>query len=305
MFSSQASPTVITKSITRPNTFLAKIVVLGAQGVGKTALLNRYINNSFQNEQRPTIGANFLIKRMLSTDTNPPTAFKLQIWDTAGQERFRSISKLYYRGANAALLCYDITDEQSFLEMGTWMEELRKNIGKECLIHVVGTKADVVEEEPHKRQVPFERCIQYVSDQLHGSKPSTAPSTPGGARTISFSTNSPQTPGADPRNSGFWGFDVGWDSCHEISAKDGDGVEEVFRVLTRKLVEQRNQEERELERQRIASKTSGAGDGVGCFERNGNGKGSFRLGLAKRRSWISAIAGPGDSTEPAEAGRCC
>lgn len=279
-------------------------MVLGAQGVGKTALLNRYISNSFDVEQRPTIGANFLIKRMLSNDTNPPTAFKLQIWDTAGQERFRSISKLYYRGANAALLCYDITDEQSFLEMGSWMAELRKNLGKECLIHVVGTKADVVAEEPHKRQVTFERCIQYVSEQLHGSKPNTAPSTPG-ARAISFSTSSPHTPTADPRNSGFWGFDVGWDSCHEISAKDGDGVEEVFRVLTRKLVEQRNQEERELERQRIASRASNAGNGADSYERNGNGKGSFRLGLAKRRSWMSAIAGPGDTTEPAAAARCC
>lgn len=280
---------------------------MGAQGVGKTSLLNRYINNSFQTEQQPTIGANFLIKRILSNDTNPPTSIKLQIWDTAGQERFRSISKLYYRGANAALLCYDITDEHSFLEMGTWMEELRKNLGKDCLIHVVGTKADVVAENPQRRQVTFERCIQYVSEHLHGTK---EPGTSGGARTLSFSTNSPQTPGVDPRSSGFWGMDIGWDSCHEISAKDGDGVEEVFRVLTRKLVEQRNQKERALERLRSGNKSDGSDDGAEYLERNGNGKGSFRLGLGdKRRSWLpfpvsAGVSVAGDDRE-GRGGGCC
>ena len=116
----------------------AKIVVLGAQGttnpplynsyspqtknkysqiittpgVGKTSLVQRYVRNAFNpSTTTSTVGASFVTKRVL--DTPSDTTVRLQIWDTAGQERFRSISRLYYRGAHACLLCYDITDESS------------------------------------------------------------------------------------------------------------------------------------------------------------------------------------------------
>ncbi|KAL4773153.1 P-loop containing nucleoside triphosphate hydrolase protein [Aspergillus nidulans var. acristatus] len=179
----------------------AKIVVLGAQGVGKTSLVQRYVKNSFNaSATTSTVGASFVTKRVL--DSASDTLVRLQIWDTAGQERFRSISRLYYRGANACLLCYDITDETSFNEMTGWLHELKRNLTSDdepIVIHVVGTKSDIVADDPGRRRVPFERTI-----------------------------------------AGFWGQDIGWDCCHEISAKDGEGVEEVFRVIARKLVEQRN-----------------------------------------------------------------
>lgn len=76
----------------------AKIVVLGAQGVGKTSLVDRFVKNAFTPPEAmtSTIGASFLTKRVVDIDSG--TVVRLQIWDTAGQERFRSISKLYYRG---------------------------------------------------------------------------------------------------------------------------------------------------------------------------------------------------------------
>jgi small GTP-binding protein len=76
----------------------AKIVVLGAQGVGKTSLVHRFIHHTWDPAafQASTIGASFLTKRVTDIDTG--TVVRLQIWDTAGQERFRSISRLYYRG---------------------------------------------------------------------------------------------------------------------------------------------------------------------------------------------------------------
>ena len=157
-----------------PSLFTAKIVVLGAQGVGKTSLLNRFIHNNFKQVQQPTIGANFLTKTFIIPDY-PHITIRLQIWDTAGQERFRSISKLYYRGAHAALLCYDITDSNTFDQMGIWLQELQKHNGntspstsspEATILHVVGTKADVVAEDPRKRQVAFERCISYVAEHL-------------------------------------------------------------------------------------------------------------------------------------------
>ena len=68
-----------------------------------------------------TIGASFLTKRVVDVDTG--TTVRLQLWDTAGQERFRSITKLYYRGASAIILVYSIIDESSFEEMGRWLTE--------------------------------------------------------------------------------------------------------------------------------------------------------------------------------------
>lgn len=273
----------------------AKIVVLGAQGmntschapsrannflgVGKTSLVHRYVKNSFSPATTtPTIGASFVTKRVL--DNASDTTVRLQIWDTAGQERFRSISRLYYRGANAGLLCYDITDEQSFEEMTGWLLELKKNLGEDTplIIHVVGTKSDIVAMDPSKRKVPFERTIAYVAEQLYPSQASTPPTTAG----VTGSLQSPDS----KRSSGFWGQEIGWDCCHEISAKDGEGVEEVFRVITRKLVEQNTKKQKREEAQRAA--THGLEGGAGYFDRPGmNPNGSLRVGHGdKRRSWL-------------------
>ncbi|KAF4636975.1 hypothetical protein G7Y89_g1112 [Cudoniella acicularis] len=243
----------------------AKIVVLGAQGVGKTSLLLRYIKNQFSPASTTsTVGASFMTKRVVDDESD--TVVRLQIWDTAGQERFRSISRLYYRGANACILCYSITDLSSFEEMGVWLNELRRNLPPDIILHVVGTKADLVARDPSSREVPFERCIAYVADNLAPGMSSTPPATatPGGMMNHSsgaldgsaetgrggggyrqlFAGNSGRDPldGArspsSKRSSGFWGQEVGWDCCHEVSAESGEGVEEVFRVITRKLVEQ-------------------------------------------------------------------
>jgi hypothetical protein len=248
---------------------------------------------------------------------------------TAGQERFRSISRLYYRGANACILCYSITDAQSFAEMGMWLTELRRNLPSDIVLHVVGTKADIVARDPSKREVPFERCIAYVAENLApgmGSTPPPTAATPmgmpgyhggdphhqhhvrGGAGMSGGSAGSagveppqstePRSP-SSKRSSGFWGQEVGWDACHEISAESGEGVEEVFRVVTRKLVEQN----RKMQQALLAATATpgvtpfshpelggaapaGGGEAQGYFDgahyRPG---GSFRVGR-DRRSWL-------------------
>ncbi|KAF2867566.1 P-loop containing nucleoside triphosphate hydrolase protein [Massariosphaeria phaeospora] len=306
------------------NSLEAKIVVLGSQGVGKTSLVHRYVKNAWAPPStQSTIGASFLTKRVVDIDTS--TVVRLQIWDTAGQERFRSISKLYYRGANAAVLCYDITDMASFEEMGRWLQELKTNLGDDVILHIVGTKSDVVAQEPAKRNVPFERCIAYVAEHLypgqnaqeHNSQP-TAPSGWASAPGMNPGMASPQS----NRSSGFWGQDIGWDCCHEISAKDGEGVDEVFRVITRKLVEQ--QQQRFEEEQRVLA-LAGATPGIlgngnvnGYFDYPGDGNGSFRVGMGdKRRSWLGFPSTPAAGGERHEweedverirkskGGKCC
>ncbi|KAH7165557.1 putative ras-like GTP-binding protein [Dactylonectria macrodidyma] len=276
----------------------AKIVVLGAQGVGKTSLVMRYCKGNFNPAQiTSTVGASFLTKRVVDFDSD--TVVRLQIWDTAGQERFRSISRLYYRGANACILCYSITDAQSFADMGVWLTELRQNLPHDVVLHVVGTKADIVARDPSARQVPFERCIAYVAENLAPGVGSTPPptATPLGApaplsTTPGYSNFITAAPAVEPRSpsskrsSGFWAQEVGWDACHEISAESGEGVEEVFRVVTRKLVEQNRKMQQALLMATAIPGTPGYEVGMdGGYFDGMNPRGSFRVGR-DRRSWL-------------------
>lgn len=112
----------------------------GAADVGKTCLVDRYLHGRFDGTSRPTVGAAFGAK----TVHRNSTVITVGIWDTAGQERFESISKLYYRGAKAALVCFDLTNKASFSKVRFWVDEL-KAYAPECLIFLVGTKADLVE----------------------------------------------------------------------------------------------------------------------------------------------------------------
>src|ERR1700712_2860390 len=129
----------------------------------------------------------------------------------------RSISRLYYRGANACILCYSITDLSSFEEMGVWLTELRRNLPSDIILHVVGTKTDIVARDPSKREVPFERCIADVADNLAPGQSSTPPATatPGLESIMRQGSSStadvgPKSP-SSKRSSGFWGQEVGWD----------------------------------------------------------------------------------------------
>ena len=319
-----SAPPVITTTGPQPipaTSIEAKLVVLGAQGVGKTSLVSRFINPTAQlsKNTQSTIGASFVTKRITDPDTS--TTVRLQIWDTAGQERFRSISRLYYRGANAGLLCYDITNEQSWEEMKTWLAEMKENCddGEAMpIIHVVGTKSDIVADDPSRREVTFERTIAYVAEQLGGVVATSTSSTPPlMMKSGNVVIHSPDS----KRSSGFWNQDIGWDSCHEVNAKDGEGVEEVFRVIARKLIEQKHQTDAaEFARvQQTPGYRSEYGDDY--FADNHANSGSFRVGYGdKRRSWLglpsvglgigeSDSAGPGYGTrDPEEArrrGRCC
>jgi len=132
----------------------AKLVLLGNSGVGKTSLAIRYVQGIYQADQGSTIGASFLTKRMFLDDWK----VKLQIWDTAGQERFKSMTPMYYRGSNAALLVYDITQADSFQKMKEWVRELNINIAEPIIIAIAGNKCDLEAE----RQIPFATAKEYA-----------------------------------------------------------------------------------------------------------------------------------------------
>lgn len=178
------------------------------------------------------------------------------------------------------LLVYSIVDERSFEEMGRWLVEMKENLGNEIILHVVGTKSDVVAQDPSLREIPFERCIAYVAENLYPEQFATPPVTGGSSSGVQ------SLDGNSKRSSGFWGQEIGWDCCHEISASSGDGIEEVFRVITRKLVEHKQKREDDQAPKITQGNDKGAG---GYFDGSRlDGNGSFRVGIGdKRKSWLS------------------
>lgn len=98
---------------------LLKVIILGDSGVGKTSLMNQYVNRKFSNQYKATIGADFLTKEVMVDDR----LVTLQIWDTAGQERFQSLGVAFYRGSDCCMLVYDVTMPNSFKTLDNWRDE--------------------------------------------------------------------------------------------------------------------------------------------------------------------------------------
>ncbi|SPO49193.1 related to GTP-binding protein Rab5c [Moesziomyces antarcticus] len=183
-------PSRIRERGTLPNNQLeAKVVILGSQGVGKTSLVHRYTSGQFSVASTPsTIGASFLTKKLIVDAVK----VRLQLWDTAGQERFRSMAPMYYRGSHAAVIVYDITSMSSFLDVRAWIEELKKNMTTDLVIHVVGAKLDLAWSQ---RQVELDYARATVKSWLqpYQTQAITFP-TPGFANDSDGSPGSPTRP---------------------------------------------------------------------------------------------------------------
>ncbi|KAL3832010.1 hypothetical protein ACJMK2_023694 [Sinanodonta woodiana] len=131
-----------------------KILIIGESGVGKSSLLLRFTDDTFDPEQTATIGVDFKVKT-LTVDGN---GAKLAIWDTAGQERFRTLTPSYYRGAQGVILVYDVTSRQSFSKLDAWLNELETFSTKhEVIKMLVGNKIDM-----DKREVSKEDGLRFA-----------------------------------------------------------------------------------------------------------------------------------------------
>ncbi|VDI48705.1 arginyl-tRNA synthetase [Mytilus galloprovincialis] len=120
-----------------------KVMLIGDSGVGKTCLLVRFKDGAFLSGSFiSTVGIDF---RNKVVDVEG-TKVKLQIWDTAGQERFRSITRAYYRDANALLLLYDVTNKASFDNIRAWLGEINEYAQEDVVIMLLGNKADMTGE---------------------------------------------------------------------------------------------------------------------------------------------------------------
>ena len=126
----------------KENNFI-KIVIVGQSSVGKTALINQYMNKIFIDAAITTIGTDKFIKIEKINNSE----IKLNIWDTAGQERFRSLSPLFLKGSNIVLMVYDITNKSSFIELKNfWYEKVKDNT-KNIILGIIANKSDLYEKE--------------------------------------------------------------------------------------------------------------------------------------------------------------
>jgi len=140
---------------------LLKVIILGDSGVGKTSLMNQYVNKKFTNQYKATIGADFLTKEVMVDDK----LVTMQIWDTAGQERFQSLGVAFYRGADCCVLVFDLTNVKTFESMDTWRDEFLVQASPRDPDNfpfvVIGNKADL----DTKRKVSAQRAEKWCKEK--------------------------------------------------------------------------------------------------------------------------------------------
>ena len=153
--SSQES-TSLTENDENSYKFIFKIILIGDSGTGKTSLINRYIYNNFHEKYLCTIGVDFMMKKVVLDDN---TVIKLQIWDTAGMEKYKQITSTYYRGAQGAIVVFDLSSQTSFNSVSKWVNDFKQisNPNYHQTIYIVGNKNDLVD----KREVTQEDIDNY------------------------------------------------------------------------------------------------------------------------------------------------
>ncbi|XP_076449390.1 ras-related protein Rab-22A-like [Babylonia areolata] len=132
-----------------------KVCLLGDSGVGKSSIVMRFVTGTYRPALESTIGASFMSKSLVVDGTG----YRFQIWDTAGQEKFRSLAPMYYRGAAAAVIVYDVTRPTTFKAVKAWIQELRSFGPRDIVIAIAGNKCDLEE----LREVTEKDAQEYAS----------------------------------------------------------------------------------------------------------------------------------------------
>jgi len=136
--------------------YLFKLLVIGDSGVGKSCLLLRFADHIYEDDSIPTIGVDFKIKTINTSDGK---TIKLQIWDTAGQERFRTLCSSYFKGAHGIIIVYDICDKLSFDHIGKWISECERYAEPTVPKILIGNKCDL----KTKRQIDIDIGKEYAN----------------------------------------------------------------------------------------------------------------------------------------------
>eukprot|EP00823_Brevimastigomonas_motovehiculus_P008318 TRINITY_DN7601_c0_g1_i1.p1 TRINITY_DN7601_c0_g1~~TRINITY_DN7601_c0_g1_i1.p1 ORF type:complete len:220 (+),score=11.68 TRINITY_DN7601_c0_g1_i1:53-661(+) len=136
---------------------LLKIIMVGDSGVGKSCLLKCFMGEPFEQAHNNTIGVDLEMKPMTINDKT----INLQIWDTAGQERFRTITTSYYRSSDAIMLVFDVSEQQSFVNCETWLQDIRLYAKEKVEIMLLGNKADLLTQRVVEYKTAKEFADKY------------------------------------------------------------------------------------------------------------------------------------------------
>ena len=178
-----------------------KVVLIGESGVGKTAIISRFIRDSFLEGQEPSTMASYISKEFLIEQFN--VKLKLDIWDTAGQEKYRSLTKFFYKDAAIAILVYDVTRQQSFNELAVyWTKQLTECGSEKLIIGIAGNKCDLLNDE-----IVSENEVKELANKVGATFQLTSAKTNTGIDTLfqklgeKFLTlNNVEQPGEDEEN---------------------------------------------------------------------------------------------------------
>lgn len=141
--------------------YMRKVVMIGAGGSGKTALVNRFLTHKFSEEYIVTIGSQFAVKTVAVESANGRSVVvKMLVWDLAGQQRFDFIRGSYYRGSKGALLVFDTTRKSTWLELPKWIKETEDALGERIPIILLANKVDLEEH----RVITSEMGMDFVRE---------------------------------------------------------------------------------------------------------------------------------------------
>jgi small GTP-binding protein len=124
-----------------------KVAIIGDTGVGKTSLINKFISNRFEKDYISTIGVNILLKdlELVHGKDKGEYLIQLMLWDIGGQEKYTKIRHMFYQGANAVIVVYDITRPASFLVVPEFLQDMEEFLQRKIPIIILGNKLDLKE----------------------------------------------------------------------------------------------------------------------------------------------------------------
>ncbi|KAF5688153.1 beta-mannosidase [Fusarium denticulatum] len=225
--------------------YLAKIILLGPSGTGKSCLLHRFVKNEWRVLSSQTIGVEFATKIIKVGTGSRRKRIKLQLWDTAGTERFRSVSRSYYRGAAGAILVYDLTSHASFRNLQPFLNDARALASPNLSLMLVGNKLDLTDTlidtslpPPTPTSVTSNSTLTSGMLGAGGSSYTSTATTRDRGASISAGSQQRATVAPEGREvtraeSSRWASTAGISVVTEASAFNGEGVDEIFERLAR------------------------------------------------------------------------
>jgi small GTP-binding protein len=134
-----------------------KVILLGETAVGKTSIIKRYYDDTFDTNEVTTISMSYVDKII---ELNKKK-YKLIIWDTIGQEKYRSISKLFLTEAKIVILVYCIDKKDTFENLDFWYNLYKEELGDEAILGIAGNKADLLLEQV----VPYQEGEKFANER--------------------------------------------------------------------------------------------------------------------------------------------